>query len=357
MEKERRDGSTLGRKVMVIGAGPAGIAAASALADLGIQVILVERSSSFGGTAASLATVSGAVRSPDRLKLEFDPLSKNGNVQILVGSKVVGVERAGHFRIEVESVEGGSGRRAVHEVDSVILATGLVPVDASLIPELGLGRHSDVISSLQLEGLLATSQQIRRPSDGGPISTVVFVQCVGSRVERRGVPYCSAICCASAIRSAIMLKQRDPKVAVYVLYIDIRTAGKGQEAMYRQARQLDVKFIRGQPALVAKPPSSERLLVCGENTLLRELYEIPADLVVLGVGLREDSANLDLFRSLGVEMDPEGLIRTDAAGPAVATSADGVFVAGSASAPMGIDEARAMGAQAAHAALAYLRPL
>jgi heterodisulfide reductase subunit A-like polyferredoxin len=155
-----------------------------------------------------------------------------------------------------------------------------------------------------------------------------------------------------------MLKQRDPKVGVYVLYIDIRTAGKGQEAMYKQARQLDVKFIRGQPALVAKQPRSERLLVCGENTLLRELYEIPADLVVLSVGLREDPSNLELFHNLGVEMDNEGLIKIgDMSNQAVATSAKGVFVAGSASAPMGTDEARAMGTQAAHAASAYLRSL
>jgi len=325
------------RKVMVIGAGVAGMAAASALLDLGIEVVLVERSNS-----------SGTV----------DPDQKDGKLLALIDSNVVGVERSDAFRIEVESTQSGCRQRSVHDVDAVILATGLVPVDAGLIPELGLGRLGNVISSSQLEDLLVSSEEIRRPSDGGPISTVVFVLCVGSRVEKRGVPYCSAICCASAIRCAIMLKQRDPEVGVYVLYIDIRTAGKGEEAMYKQARQLDVKFIRGQPALVAKQPRSERLLVCGENTLLRELYEIEADLVVLGVGLREDPSNLELFHSLGVELDQEGLIKFgDSSDRAISTSAKGVFVAGSASAPMGIEEARAMGTQAAHAASAFLRSL
>jgi heterodisulfide reductase subunit A-like polyferredoxin len=325
------------RKVMVIGAGVAGGATASALLDLGVEVVLVERSHS-----------SGTV----------DPNQKEGKLLALNDSIVVGVERSDAFHIEVESTQIGCRQRSVHDVDAVILATGLVPVDAGLIPELGLGRLGNVISSSQLEELLVSSEAIRRPSDGGPISTVVFVQCVGSRVEKRGVPYCSAICCASAIRSAIMLKQRDPEVGVYVLYIDIRTAGKGEEAMYKQARQLDVKFIRGQPALVAKQPRSERLLVCGENTLLRELYEIEADLVVLAVGLREDPSNLELFHGLGVELDQEGLIKIgDSSDGAVSTSAKGVFVAGSASAPMGIDEARAMGTRAAHTASAYLRSL
>ena len=337
MKDEGKACSSTDRKVMVIGAGVAGMAAANALVDLGNQVIIVERSHSLGSV---------------------DHDQKNGKMLVLNDSNVVGVERSDAFHIEVESTQGGCRQRLVHDVDSVILATGLVPVEAGLIPEFGLGRLGNVISSSQLEGQLASSDEIRRPSDGGPISTVVFVQCVGSRVEKRGVPYCSAVCCASAIRCAIMIKQRDSKVGVYVLYIDIRTAGKGQEAMYKQARQLDIKFIRGQPALVAKQPRSEQLLVCGENTLLRELYEIPADLVVLGVGLREDPSNLELFHSLGVEMDQEGLIRTgDSFNQAVATSAKGVFVAGSASAPMGIEEARAMGMQAAHVASAYLRSL
>jgi len=334
MEGEWRVCPPTSRKVMVIGAGVAGRAAASALLDLGIQVILVEQSPSSGDVGC-------------------DP--QDANMLVLAATKAVGAERNDTFHIEVESVQGRCRQGAVHEVDAVILATGLVPVDASIIPEFGWGRHSNVISAMQLDRMLSSAGAVRRPSDGVPVETVVFIQCVGSRVEKRGVPYCCAVCCANAIDCAIRLKQRDPKIGVYILYIDIRTAGKGQEAMYKRARQLDVKFIRGQPALVAKKPQTEQLLVCGENTLLRELYEIPADLVVLGLGLREDPENLELFRALGVEMDGEGLIRTgDAPDQAVRTSATGVFVAGSASAPMGAEEARAMGTQAAHAAAGYL---
>ncbi len=318
---------------MVIGAGVAGSAAASALVDLGASVVLVERSRSLGAS---------------------ESIHGNRNVLVLAGTEVIWAERDGKFRMEVEAVQDGCRQRAVHEVDAVILATGLVPIDASLIPEFGLGRHADVISSQQMEQMLRSAGGIRRPSDGGPVSTAVFVQCVGSRVEKRGVPYCSAVCCAVAIDCAIKIKERDPGIGVYILYIDIRTAGKGQEAMYKRARQLDVKFIRGQPALVSKMPHQDRLLVCGENTLLRELYEIPADLVVLSLGLREDPENLDLFRGLGVELDREGLIESAPSALSVMTSAKGVFVAGSASAPMCADEAAAMGVQAAHAASVYL---
>ncbi len=335
MEDERKACAPSDRKVMVIGAGVAGVAAANALIDLGVRVVLVERSDS-----------STLLRSTP----------KGEGIMVLTGSRAIGAEMGDAFHIEVESVRGRCRQRAVHQVDAVILATGLVPTDASLIPEFGMGRHRNVVSQQQLGAMLASTREITRPSDGGPLSTVVFIQCVGSRVEKRGVPYCSAVCCAGAIEQAIKLKQRDPKIGVYILYIDIRMAAKGQEAMYKMARQLDVKFIRGQPALVAIKPKTEQLLVCGENTLLRELYEIPADLVVLGLGLREDPENLELFHRLGVELDREGLIEASDMPPtSVMTSAKGVFVAGSASAPMGVAEAEAMGIQAAHSASAYLR--
>lgn len=203
MEDEGKARLPQDRRVMVIGAGAAGKAAAGALLDLGVQVVLVERSPSS----------------------EADCMRRNGSALVLSGANAVAAERDGVFRIVLESAQGGCRQRSVQEADAVILATGLVPVDASLIPEFGLGKRSNVVSAQQLQDMLA-SGEMRRPSDGGAVSTVVFVQCVGSRVEKRGVPYCSAVCCANAIDYAIKLKERDPGIAVYILYIDIRT-GKG----------------------------------------------------------------------------------------------------------------------------------
>ncbi|MDD1743191.1 MAG: FAD-dependent oxidoreductase [Methanomassiliicoccales archaeon] len=336
MEDEATVARAKERKVIVVGAGVAGRAAANALHDLGVAVVLVDRS-----------------LSPQGVDCPVDD-----GLLVTIGANVVGAESDDRYRLELESMQGGCRQRSVQEADAVILATGLMPIDAGLIPEFGMGWRRDVISAPQLLAMLESEHEIRRPSDGAKVSTVVFIQCVGSRVERRGVPYCCAVGCADSIGNAIKLKERDPSIAVYVLYIDIRTAGKGEEAMYKRARQLDVKFIRGQPALVGDAAHSDRLLVCGENTLLRELYEIPADLVVLALGLREDPENLELFRGLGVELDREGLIKTgEAPDQAVQTSAPGVFLAGSASAPMGAEEAASMGAQAAHAVFAYLRSL
>jgi heterodisulfide reductase subunit A-like polyferredoxin len=165
---------------------------------------------------------------------------------------------------------------------------------------------------------------------GGKAYSVVFIQCVGSRTERRGVPYCSALCCANAVKNALALKRSDPSREVVILYIDLRTSGPGQEGMYREARRSGVRFVRGQPSMVLE--KNGRLMVCGENTLLRELYEIPADLVVLSTGLRQPPRELLLRDDLGIAQGTSGF-------PAPQTGTDGIYLCGSAKGPRDLPSA------------------
>jgi heterodisulfide reductase subunit A len=180
---------------------------------------------------------------------------------------------------------------------------------------------------------------------GSARRSAVFVQCVGSRTERRGVPYCSALCCANAVKNALALKRLDPAMEVTVLYIDLRTTGPGQENLYREARRSGVRFIRGQPSLVME--KGGHLVVCGENTLLRELYEIRADLVVLSTGLRQSPQNLLLLDDLGVRQGLAGFPRAE-------SGIDGVFLCGSAKGPMDLPTAAADARSCALAVHSYL---
>jgi heterodisulfide reductase subunit A-like polyferredoxin len=220
------------------------------------------------------------------------------------------------------------------EGEALIVATGLEEVPTAPIPEYGHGLRDGVLTARELE-----QYTLHGSIANGMVRSIVFIQCVGSRTERRGVPYCSALCCANAVKNALTIKREDPRREVTVLYIDIRTAGVGQEALYREARKAGVRFIRGQPSLVLERDG--RLVVCGENTLIRELYEIPADLVVLSTGMRQSPSNLLLLDELGVAQRTWGF-------PAVQgsrTSARGIFIAGSAKRPMDlptvVDDARA----------------
>lgn len=353
------------RSVLVVGGGVSGMQASLDLARMGLEVDLVEKRPRLGGRVPELNRIFPSMQPAKEVVSEFArQVGNHKNIRVHLESEVVSVLGvAGGFSVEVRSRNDAENERPSHlKVAGIILATGLEPLDPSIIPEFGYGRHKDVVTSLEFEGMLVnaekTKEAIARPSDGKSARTIVFVQCVGSRVEKRGVPYCSAVCCMGAIKNSILVKERFPGTDVYVLYIDVRAAGKGHEDMYKKARQLGVKFVRGQPSMVMKKAKYDSLLVCGENTLLRELYEIPADIVVLSVGLRQPAENRRLFRMLGVSQAPDGLVvEKDASIAPVESSVNGVFLAGTVDSPKDVRDSIAQGSAAASKTMILFREL
>jgi heterodisulfide reductase subunit A-like polyferredoxin len=329
--------------------------AALDLAKMGLEVDLVEKKPRLGGRLADLNRVYPSMQPAQEIVSRIGrELLNRKSARIHLETEVVSVIGvAGDFSVELLSRKGTEKEKCLSlTVGGIILATGLEPIDPSIIPEFGYGRWKDVITSLEFEGMLANAERTReplsRPSDGQVTKSIAFVQCVGSRVEKRGVPYCSSVCCMGAIKNSILVKERFPETQLWVLYIDIRAQGKGHEDLYKKARQFGVKFVRGQPSMVMKRSDSDKILVCGENTLLRELYEIPVDLVVLSVGLRQPADNVRLLRMLGVAQTPDGLaVEKDICVAPGESSVTGVFLAGMIDSPKDICASIAQGGAAA----------
>lgn len=78
-----------------------------------------------------------------------------------------------------------------------------------------------------------------------------MIQCVGCRNEERN--YCSRICCSESVKNALLLKERNPRMDIYILFRDVRTYGF-KEDYYREASGKGVRFIRYEPE---DPPSVE----------------------------------------------------------------------------------------------------
>ena len=339
----------------MVGGGVAGMEAALDLAKMGLDVDLVEKKPGLGGMLADLNRVYPSMQPAREIVSRIaSQLLNRSNVRIHLETEVVSVVGVpGDFSVELQSKKGTEKeKRSNLNVDGIILATGLEPIDASIMPEFGYGRWKDVVTSLEFEGMLGnaerTGEPLCRPSDGRVARSIAFVQCVGSRVEKRGVPYCSSVCCMGAIKNSILVKERSPETELWVLYIDIRAQGKGHEDLYKRARQLGVKFIRGQPSMIMKKSRSDQVLVCGENTLLKELYEIPVDIVVLSVGLRQPAENERLLRMLGVAQTPDGLaVEKDICVAPVESPVTGVFLAGTIDSPKDVRDSVAQGGAAA----------
>jgi heterodisulfide reductase subunit A len=96
------------------------------------------------------------------------------------------------------------------EVGTIVVATGMQTYDPTALDEYGYTRFENVITSLEFERLICgsgpTKGQFVRPSDQQTPERIGFIQCVGSRTENRGNPYCSNVCCMNTTSTTLMLR-------------------------------------------------------------------------------------------------------------------------------------------------------
>jgi len=227
------------------------------------------------------------------------------------------------------------------EVGTVIVATGADVFDPSSLPSYGYGKYPNVITSLEFERLInaggPSGGRLLKPSDMQIPKRVVFVQCVGSRSDRNGRPYCSNVCCMNTIKDSLLIKEHWPETEIYVFYVDIRAYGKGFEDLYRRARGEGVVFIRGLPAEIREDRKSRGLWLFGENTLLKEPYTVSADMVVLSIGLEPRKDSETIQRLLTLSRNQEGFfLEAHPKLRPVDAATGGIFFAGCAESPKDI---------------------
>jgi heterodisulfide reductase subunit A len=167
--------------------------------------------------------------------------------------------------------------------------------------------------------------------------SVVMIQCVGSRGEK--VPYCSRICCTTAIKNALKVKEKDPDTKVYILYRDIRTYGF-REDYYRKAAEMGIVFVRYDVDFKPKVKVEKgRLNVTAREPHLDGDLKLEPDIVVLSVANVPDPHNEDLSKSLKVPLSKDGFfLEAHMKLRPVDFATEGVFLCGSAHSPKFIDE-------------------
>jgi heterodisulfide reductase subunit A len=203
-----------------------------------------------------------------------------------------------------------------------------VATGASVLKPIGLygydGQH--VITQLELEERFKTG--------AFDADRVVMIQCVGSRIPER--PYCSRICCTTAIKNALEIKGHHPNAEVYILYRDTETQGTRYEAYYTRAREAGIQFIRYD---LKRPPevSDGRVVVFDE--LLGARLGIPYDLVVLSTPLVPDDDVQELAQLLKVPIDEHGFfLEAHVKLRPLDFATDGIYVAGAARWPAHLEE-------------------
>ena len=343
----------MSKPILVLGAGPAGLAAAHALASVGQRVVLVEKEDRLGG-APILSGYAKLVPSGEWAKDAIGGMvaraAENKNIQVKTGCKVERFDGSpGEFTAQLS--DGSS-----LEAGAAILATGFTHFDPVNKPEWGFGTFPDVVTTTQVEQMISSGRGIRCPSDGRKPQRVAILLCVGSRDRQIGREWCSKICCTVSCNIAMEIREELPDCHVYIYYMDIRTYGLYETKYYWQSQEeFKVKYIKARIAEVTS--DGQKLIVKGEDTLVKRPITIPFDMVVHAIGMDPNVENKSIAGVFGVKLQEHGHIARGTAYASLGeTSRPGVFVAGAATGPETIDDSIAQGKAAAMAALALVGP-
>lgn len=251
-----------------------------------------------------------------------------------------------------------SDREETIEVGTIVVATGGDVFDATELPHYQYQRAANVITSLEFERMInaggPTGGSLIRPSDFQVPKTVSFLQCIGSRSSRTN-SYCSNVCCMNTIKDSLLIKEHWPDTDIQVFYVDIRAFGKGFEDLFQRAKQAGVRFIRGLPGEIV-PLQNGNLRIIGEDTLLREMYGVESELVILSVGIIPSAGSDAVRKSLTLSLTSGGFFME--AHPKllpVDTATRGVFLAGCAEGPKDIKDSVTQASAAAARANIIMR--
>lgn len=319
------------KHIVIIGGGTAGCVAAGRLAREGYRISLIEKDKKPGGKINNWYQLfpdrRRSVEVTDYINKEIDhPL-----IDLMTGTELDKVKyEKGKFRIT-------TGKSDLGQADAVLIATGFDLFDATRKEEYGYGIYDNVITSLDLENMfhsgdiLTTKEEIPK--------RVGIVHCVGSRDEKVGNFHCSKVCCVTAVKQAIEIKEHIPDSEVFCFYMDMRMFGPYYEELYRESQEKwVVNYIRGKVSEVSENIEG-RLVIKAEDTLLGKPIRMEVDMLVLMVGMQNAKAGLNLQDKFGIQTGVNGFfrIRDNHYGNNL-SNVDGLFYAGTCTAPMNITD-------------------
>ncbi|MFY9150571.1 MAG: FAD-dependent oxidoreductase [Prolixibacteraceae bacterium] len=320
------------KHVVIIGAGIAGIETASALTDAGHWVTVIEKEARTGGKLNNWSYLFPDFTPAAKIMENIHEKTDEKDFTILANTEIKNVShKNGSFDIEA------TGELQL-KADAIVLATGFELFDARRKEEYGYKIYDQVITSSDLEQMLLPGADLSVASGKNP-KRIAFVHCVGSRDEKSGNHYCSKVCCITGVKQAIELKKRIPDAEIFCFYMDLRMYGNHFEELYREAQEkYNIQFIRGRLS-EASEKIDKSLQIKAEDTLSGRPLKMDVDLLVLLVGMEAGKGTAAAAAQCNLECEDSGFLKpADLFLKTNFSSREGIFLAGSCTAPMSVND-------------------
>jgi heterodisulfide reductase subunit A len=320
------------KRIITIGGGIAGTEVSSVLSGLGYDVVMLEKSNQIGGklnnwnhlfpNGRPANEVTGFLG--QKIRLQAFRIISNTSVSRVISAN-------GIFAMETTAGEQ-------LQANAVVISTGFETFDARRKEEYGYSIYENVITSVDLEEILRKGQTLLT-SKGEKPKRIAFIHCVGSRDEKSGHHHCSKVCCITGVKQAIEVAKQLPDAEIFCFYMDLRMFGLSYESLYREAQEkYNIQFIRGRLS-EASENQDESLLIKAEDTLSGRPLKMNVDLTVLLVGMIPGKESLRMAELFGLERESNGFLNVrDPHLDRNRSSVKGVFLAGTCTGPMTVDE-------------------
>ncbi len=204
--------------------------------------------------------------------------------------------RIGEFQIQILKEE----KTNIYNTGFLVLAADGEEYQPHDLSQYGYGRFEKI--KTQGEFIWELSEETIYQDQN-----ILIGNCIGSRDEQLGRPYCSAYCCNQSIKLARDLVQKGANVTVCYMS-DVRTLFFEEED-YRKARMEGVQFIRAGIGDIDTDSGSGRLMVTIEDTLSGEILENAVDEVILACALLGSPFLVELAQTLGLEQKEGGFLK------------------------------------------------
>jgi len=322
---------------LVIGAGVSGINAALSLSKQGFQTYLVEREKQIGGMLNSLFKLYPENIEASELLHNFKrKIDQANNLKVFTSSVIADINGyVGNYNVTINQKD----KLLELEVGTVIIATG-----ASVFKPFDLYHYDRKIriTQLELEDMLKTEDFNK--------DNIVMIQCVGARNKERN--YCSNVCCMTALKNALLIKDINPKANITILFRDLYTPGVKYEKYYKKAREAGILFVKYSPE---RKPNVKQDLIEVYNEYIGKDMKLFYDLLVLSTPLISNESNQSLAQLLKVPLEKNKFfLEAHVKLRPIDFATDGVFLCGSAKWPTDISQAISQGYAAASRAATIL---
>jgi len=319
------------KRALVVGGGVAGMTSALSIANQGHEVYLVEKDKDLGGIARKIHYTLEGLDVQAYLRDLTKKVYTHPLIHVYTDATIT--EATGYVGNFVTKVKSDRGITEIKHGASVIA----IGAEVYRPTEYLYGEDDRVLTNLELEEKIAEEDEKALNAQ-----SLLMIQCVGCRNEDRN--YCSRICCSQSVKNALLLKERNPKMDIYILFRDMRTYGF-KEDYYREAAEKDVKFIRYEPE---DPPQVEAgkaddgrpvLKVTATDYILGKKLEIDADIIALAAAVIPSSTTKELAGLFKVTLSPDGFFKeAHVKLKPVEFATDGVYLCGLAHYPKFMQE-------------------